>query len=107
LALLPFQPLFSESSHGDQFLAPLPFSGVLSASYPLCCVLVFSLLFIQFFFFFAGGSVCPGGYVGLSQGWLGEYHMMLGTHLFGLLNVSQADLEFAFGSGSSPLVFSV
>jgi hypothetical protein len=33
--------------------------------------------------------------------------MMLGTHLFGLLNVSQADLEFAFGSGSSPLVFSV
>jgi hypothetical protein len=39
------------------------------------------------------GVSLPGGYVGLSQGWLGEYCMMLGTHLFGLLNVSQGGLE--------------
>jgi hypothetical protein len=32
--------------------------------------------------------------------------MMLGAHLFGLLNVSQAGLELVSGGGSSP-VFSV
>jgi hypothetical protein len=61
-ALLPFQPLFTESSHGDQLLAPVPFSGALIASRPLCCVLVFSSLFIQFlvFFFRAGGQSAQG-----------------------------------------------
>jgi hypothetical protein len=53
-------------------------------SCPLCCVLVFSSLFIQAFFFFAGGSVCPRGYAGLSRGCLGEYCVMLGAHLFGM-----------------------
>jgi hypothetical protein len=77
--LLPFQPLFAESSCRDQLLAPPHFSGVLTAFCPLCCVLVFSPLFIVQFF--CGGSVCPGGYAGLSQGWLGEYHVMLGAHL--------------------------
>jgi hypothetical protein len=37
----------------------------------------------------------------------GEYLMMLGAHLFGLPNVSQAGLELVFGSGGSPPVFSV
>jgi hypothetical protein len=61
LALLPFQPLFTESSCGDQLLAPPPFSGVLSATLSLCCVLVFSSLFIvQFFCVWGGWSVCPG-----------------------------------------------
>jgi hypothetical protein len=27
------------------------------------------------------GSVCPGGYAGLSQGWVGEYHVTIGVHL--------------------------
>jgi hypothetical protein len=82
LALLPFQPLFTESLHRDQLLALPPFSSVLSASCPLCCVLVFSSLFIQLFFYFLqGGSVCPGGYAGLSQRWLGEYRVMLGAYL--------------------------
>jgi hypothetical protein len=40
-----------------------------------------------------GRSVCPGSYADLSQEWLGEFCMMLGAHLFGLLNVSQAGLE--------------
>jgi hypothetical protein len=54
-------------------------------------VLIFSSLFIQVFF--GGGmSVCPGGYAGLSQGWLGEYHVTLHAHLFGLPNISQAGL---------------
>jgi hypothetical protein len=46
LALLPFQPLFTESSHGDQLLAPPPFSSALLATPSFCCVLVFSSLFI-------------------------------------------------------------
>jgi hypothetical protein len=62
LALLPFQPLFTECSHRDQLLASPPFSSVLSASHPLCCAFVFSSLFIvQFFvlfcFVFAGQAV--------------------------------------------------
>jgi hypothetical protein len=46
LALLPFQPLFTESPHGDQLLDPPSFSGALPATPSLCCVLIFSSLFI-------------------------------------------------------------
>jgi hypothetical protein len=36
------------------------------------------LVYYSGFFFLSGGeSVCPGGYAGLSQGWLWEYCMML------------------------------
>jgi hypothetical protein len=74
LALLPFQPLFTKSSHKDQLLAPVPFSIVLKAPQPLCCVFLFSSLFIiQGFFFFSffffcrvEWSVGPQGYAGLS-----------------------------------------
>jgi hypothetical protein len=60
-ALLPFQPLFTEGSCGYQLLAPPPFSGALPAPHPLCCVLVFSSLFIQLYFFGSVGvSVCLG-----------------------------------------------
>jgi hypothetical protein len=75
-------------------------SGALSEFLPL--LLCANFLFI---YFFGGESVCPGGYAGLSQGWLGEYHMMLGTHLFGLPKVSQASLEPVYGSGTA-LLFS-
>jgi hypothetical protein len=53
-AFLPFQPLFTESSSGDQLLAPPLFSEVLRAPHPLCCMFLFSSLFIipLFFFFF-------------------------------------------------------
>jgi hypothetical protein len=54
--------------------------------HPFHCVLVFSSLFIVQVFF--GGAIWPGGYAGLSQGWLVEYCMAVGTHLFGLMNVS-------------------
>jgi hypothetical protein len=60
--------------------------------HPFHCVLVFSSLFIVQDFF-GGGAVWPGGCTGLSQGWLVEYCMAVGTHLFGLMNVSQAGLE--------------
>jgi hypothetical protein len=70
-------------------------------------VLVFSSLFIVQFFCVMG-PVCSEGYAGLSQGWLGEYHMVLGAHLFSLLNVSQAVLELVSGGGGgSPPIFSV
>jgi hypothetical protein len=43
--------------HGDQFLVPPCFSGVLSVTQSLCCVLVFSLLvIIQVSIFFEGGQ---------------------------------------------------
>jgi hypothetical protein len=72
LACLPFQPLFTESSCGDQLLALPPFSSVLSASCPLCCVLVFSSLITVQFFGVLLQRRGSGGYAGLSQEWLGE-----------------------------------
>jgi hypothetical protein len=53
LSLLPFQTLFTESFHGDQLLTPPPFSSVLTAPHPICCMFLFTFLFIvQFFWFF-------------------------------------------------------
>jgi hypothetical protein len=80
LALLPFQSLFTESFHGDQLLATPTFSGVLTAPHPLCCMF-FSVPCLLFSFLWSERSVCPGGYTGLSQGWLWEYHVMLVAHL--------------------------
>jgi hypothetical protein len=52
-AIMPFQPLFTEHLCRDQLLAPPTFCGVILAAPPLCCVLVFSSLFIvQFYFVF-------------------------------------------------------
>jgi hypothetical protein len=111
-ALPPFLPLFTEV-HREISSLLLP-SALLCFQQlcPLCCVLVFSSLFIQFVLllllcFLGGRSVCPGSYASLSQGWLGEYCVMLDAHLFGMLNVSQAGLEQASGSGGSPPVFLV
>jgi hypothetical protein len=52
LALLPIQSLFTESSHGRSVPCPSPFSSVLIAPHPLCCVLVFSSFFIVQVFLF-------------------------------------------------------
>jgi hypothetical protein len=56
-ALLSFQALFIESLCGDQLLALPPFSGALTAPHPLCCVFLFSSLFIIQFLFLQDGSV--------------------------------------------------
>jgi hypothetical protein len=50
--------LFTESSHGDQFLAPPPLSNVLSAAPPLCCV---SFRFLVYCSFFWGEGSLPRG----------------------------------------------
>jgi hypothetical protein len=73
---------------------------VLAAPCLLCCMFLFSSLFIiHFFFVFWGkGSVCPGGYAGLSHGWLWEYCVPLICSHIGLLDVSQTGLELASGS---------
>jgi hypothetical protein len=59
--LLSFQSLFTESLHGDQLLLPLPFSSVLRVPRPLCCMFLFSFLFIVHFFFFCWGVSLPRG----------------------------------------------
>jgi hypothetical protein len=61
LALLPFQSLFTESSRGDQILALPPFSSVLTAPCPLCCMFLFSSLFIIQFFFAEVGVILAKG----------------------------------------------
>jgi hypothetical protein len=72
-------------------------------------VLVFSSFFIvqYFFFFFLQGVSLPTGLWWFIPGWVGEYRVMLGAHLFGLPNASQAVLELVAGGSGSPSVFSV
>jgi hypothetical protein len=73
---------------------------------PLLCV-PFQFLVYCSVFICVWGISFPRCYARLSQGWLGEYHEMFGTHLFGLVNVSQAGLELVSGGEGSPPVFSV
>jgi hypothetical protein len=97
IGCLTFQALFTVSLCEDQLLAPLPFSGALSAPCPLCCMFLFSSLFIIQFCFFAGwGSVCPEGYAGLLRGGCGNTAWCLFAHL--LVCISQAGLELVSGS---------
>jgi hypothetical protein len=71
-ALLPFQPLFTESSCGDQHLAPSPFSGVLSATPSLHFLFVFSSLFIVQFFFVGGGQSAQWAMLAYPRGGWGK-----------------------------------
>jgi hypothetical protein len=83
--------------HGEISSLPLPSSLVhCQSSCLLYCVLVFSSLFIVHFFFFCKeGLSQPRVLCWFIPGVAGEYHVTLGTHLFGLPNVSQA----GFGAG--------
>jgi hypothetical protein len=86
------------------FLAPPPLlQCTYSNPHPLHCELVFSSVVYSVIFFLVGdGSVCPGGLCWFIPGVTEGYHMMLGSHLFGLLEVSQARLELvASGGGGS------
>jgi hypothetical protein len=80
-----------------------------SNSAPLLCVRFQFLVIVHLlsFFFVGGGSACPGCYSSLSQGWLREYCVMLGVHLFGLTNIFQASLDLVSVSGASSPFFSV
>jgi hypothetical protein len=53
------------------------------------------------------GQSAQGAMLVYPRGSWREFCVMLGAHLFGLLNVSQAGLELAAGSGCSPPIFSV
>jgi hypothetical protein len=74
LVLLPFQPLFTESSCRDQLLAPPHFSSALTAPRPSAgCS--FSVPYLLFSFFFLLGLGCQsvhGGYAGLPQSGCGN-----------------------------------
>jgi hypothetical protein len=107
-ALLPFQSLLTESLLGDQLLASLHFSGVLIAPCPLCCMFLFSSLFIiQFLFFFLEGmgQSVQGAMLVYPRGSCGNTLSRLFAHL--LVCVSQAGLELASGSAGALLFSSV
>jgi hypothetical protein len=89
--------------HGEvSFLPSPPFSTVLRTPCPLCCMFLFSSLFIIIFLWDGGGQSVQG-LCWLSQGWLWEYHM--------LLTCSPDGLPSRFGASvwcsRSPPVFSV
>jgi hypothetical protein len=71
-------------------------------SHPLC---YFSVCCLLFSFFFVGGVSLPRGLCWFIPGVAGGNPVMLGAHLFGLPNVSQAGLELAAG-GTAALLFS-
>jgi hypothetical protein len=79
-ALLSFQPLFTESSHWDQLLTLPLFSGVLSATLSLCCVLILSSLFIVQFVFWGGGQSAQGAMLVYPRAGCGKT-MWCGAHL--------------------------
>jgi hypothetical protein len=56
-AHLPFQALFTESSHGVQLFAPPPFSGALNILCSLCCVSFSVPCLLSSFSFFCGAEV--------------------------------------------------
>jgi hypothetical protein len=103
---LPFQALFTESSCGDLLLVLPPFSSVLSAPCPFCCMFLFSSLFIiQFFFLTGQRQSVQGTMLVYPKGSCGNTHISccLFAHL--LVCVSQAGLELASG-GTGALLFS-
>jgi hypothetical protein len=63
------------------------------------------LLTVQLFFLW--GIRLLRGLCWFTLGVAGEYCVMLGAHVFGMSNVSQAGLELASGGSGSPPVFSV
>jgi hypothetical protein len=70
LSLLLIQPLFTESWHGNQLLAPPPFSVCFQQnSVPLLCVSFQFLVYCSVYFCVCVCGVSPpgvGGYAGLS-----------------------------------------
>jgi hypothetical protein len=106
-ALLNFLALFTECWCGDQLFALPPFSSALRAPHPLCCVFLFSFLFIiiQFCFVFlwSMGQSVQGAILAYPRGSCGNTACRLFAHL--LVCVCQAGLEQASG-GVGALLFS-
>jgi hypothetical protein len=60
-------------------IAPPPFFGTQGTPPSLLCVFCCCLFSLFFSFFPRWGSVCPGGYADLAQGYLWEYHVLLSS----------------------------
>jgi hypothetical protein len=107
LALLPFQSLFTESSHRDQLLAPLP-SLVCSEHLPpsaVCSIFQFLAYYSVFNCFLQGRSQSvQGAMLAFPRDSCGNTECCLFAHL--LFCVSQAGLELASG-GTGALLFSL
>jgi hypothetical protein len=85
-------------------LAPPPFCGAQCPTFFTTCP--FQLIFSCLGFFYAEqGSICPGGYSGLSQGWLWKYHVPFICSLVGLRFPSR--LGAGIWQPGSPLGFSI
>jgi hypothetical protein len=82
-----------------------PFRCTFSISAPLCCCA--RLLFTVVQFFLGGRGTLLRGSADLSWGWLGEFHMKCGAHLFGLSNGQFGASSSSCGGGGSSQVFSV
>jgi hypothetical protein len=86
---------------------PLPFSGMLKAPHPLCCVsFSISSLFSVSFSFCRVKVTLSWSYARLSQGWLCEYRMLLICSPVGPCLPSRFGAGCIWRCGSSP-VFSV
>jgi hypothetical protein len=69
--------LFTYSSVRD---SPSPLFGAHGTTPSLLCVFIVVIAYYSVSPFFLGcGSVCPGGYAGLAQGYLWEYHVPLSS----------------------------
>jgi hypothetical protein len=105
-----FQPLFTESLHGDQLLVSPHFSDALRAHPPLLCVsfqfLFYCSVFFVFFFFFcrARGPSAQGAMLIYSRVTGGILHDAWSSPV-DLLNFSQTGLEPATGGTEAPLFY--
>jgi hypothetical protein len=88
----PSSHLFTDGSCKLGSLLPPLLPCTFSNPCHLRCALVFSSIAYSAFFW-VGGSVCPGGLCWFILGVAEGHCVTLGTHLFGLLKVSQAHLE--------------
>jgi hypothetical protein len=110
-ALLSFQSLFTESSHGDQFLAHPLFSGCTYSTPPLllCVPFQFLVYYSGLFCLFdcfsrAGDQSVQEAMLVYPRGGVGIPHDTWCLPV-GLLNISQVGLELASG-GAGAILFS-
>jgi hypothetical protein len=90
----------TKSSRGEQLLASPP-SLVHSEHTTPSAACPFQFL-VYYYFFVGRGSVFPGGYAGLSQGWLWEHHVLLICSPVGLCLLKR----FAVSGGTGALLTS-
>jgi hypothetical protein len=91
--------------HEEISSLPPRFSNVLTAPHLLCCVFIFSSLFIVQFFFCGVGVSLPSGLCWFIPGVTGGIPCGAWCSPVGLWNVSQAGLESVSGSAGA-LLFS-